>query len=101
MYHSAIHVGSRQFQQQERVRVLCENQDDQEARLLKLAQRADDVDARYGEAIWQTQKASTIMGSAPTQADYVALEKQVRNQRHALILLTLANLAIAVVAVIR
>ena len=46
-------------------------------------------------------KATAAVVAAPTQADYVALESQVRRQRHALILLTLANLAIAIVAVIR
>src|SRR4051812_2021918 len=101
MYQSAIHVGSRQFQQQARLERLCGNQDDQEERLVKLALRADDVDARYGDAIWKTEKATLVMGSAPTQEEYAALQTQVSRQGHAMMLLVLANLAIALAAVLR
>lgn len=51
MYVSAINVGARQFQRDERVRRLIENQDDQEGRLVALTQKADDVDGRYGDAL--------------------------------------------------
>lgn len=47
MYRQAIHVSSRQFQQQERVRVLCENQDDHEARLQVIVDEANALNARY------------------------------------------------------
>jgi hypothetical protein len=101
MYQSAHIVGEREFQKQERIRRLIENQDDHEERLLKLGQRAEDVDGRYGDAIWRTDKAASIMGSAPTMADYAALSTRVSRQGQALALLVLVNIVVALVAVLR
>jgi len=101
MYQTAHLVGSRQFQIQERQRRLIENQDDHEERLLKLCQRADDVDARYGEAIDRTEVAVGVLAAAPTRAEYAALAAALRWQQIALAAATVLGAAALVVAVIR
>lgn len=98
MYHSAIHIGSRQFQQQERVRVLCENQDDQEGRLKALALRAEDVDGRYGDALARLDRALKHANRAQEDAGEIQrLSAQVGRLRLALVTLSglVAILAVA------
>ncbi len=102
MYVSAINVGARQFQRDERVRVMCENQDDQQERLLKLAQRADDVDARYGSAFEMAERAAMRTRDVATRKELAALARMVHGQRWALGLIALLAAAEAVLmAVLR
>ncbi len=37
--------------------MLCENQEDQQERLVSLSQKADDVDGRYGDALARLDRA--------------------------------------------